>query len=70
MKSCPRDRTGTTVPERAGPVFVLIRTPVGSQEHQGDRKGRNPEKSTTTAGGTANSKITSKDMVSGPYWPE
>jgi len=33
MKSCLRDRIGTTVPESASPVFVLVRTPVGSLEH-------------------------------------
>jgi hypothetical protein len=30
MGSCQRDRIGTTVPESAGPVFMLVRTPQGS----------------------------------------
>ncbi|WP_321508148.1 hypothetical protein [uncultured Methanoregula sp.] len=56
MKSCLRDWTGIPVPEYAGPLFAPVRTPVGSYEHQGGRKDRNHEQSTTTAIGTANEK--------------
>lgn len=43
MQSCPGTRTGTVVPERAGAVFVAVRTPAGWDEHPGDRWGCTPQ---------------------------